>query len=117
MKLSIDRGANVLYMSIRYSELVICLEDSGHVLTRIDPKSREVVGFTILDYLFSVDYNKITFPFVEDIGIVETLRKILWDAYYPLEGDDEIEVEFDMHIPFTEEMRKALHLNKEKDIK
>lgn|SRR5574341_1108759 len=45
-----DREADVLYVSKRHPEFTDYLELDDDFILRLDPKTKEVVGFTIIDF-------------------------------------------------------------------
>ena len=45
-----DQNADVLYASVGTPQPAISQEEADNILIRRHPKSREIVGFTILDY-------------------------------------------------------------------
>ena len=49
-ELSYDRDADVLYVSIGSPRPAYTEEDEQGLLIRKDPKTREIVGITVLDY-------------------------------------------------------------------
>ncbi len=108
MKFLLDVDTGIAYMTMRLSQHVTCLEGAGPVLIRIDPVAREVVGFAILDYMLISNHGSLTFPFVDDPKIVDALRRVLWNAFYELEGGLEFEVDCDIAVPFTDRMAEAL---------
>jgi hypothetical protein len=50
VKVSYDRGGDVLYLSIGEARPAITKGERNGLLIRTDPQTHEVVGLTILDY-------------------------------------------------------------------
>jgi len=50
LNLHYDRSADVLYLSLGPPREAITIEVEEGILTRIDPETRQVIGFTIIDF-------------------------------------------------------------------
>jgi uncharacterized protein YuzE len=48
MRLAYDRSADVLYVTILEDRPGVALDDGNDVYVRVDPETRELVGFTLL---------------------------------------------------------------------
>jgi len=51
LKFLYDEGADVLYVSLGHSEYTDYVEVNDDLILRLDPETKEIVGFTIIDFL------------------------------------------------------------------
>ncbi len=51
LKFLYDEGADVLYVSLGHPEYTDYAEVNDDPILRLDPETKEVVGFTIIDFL------------------------------------------------------------------
>ena len=50
MKISYDQSADVLYVSLGHPEYTDYVELDDDFILRLDPQTKEVVGFTVIDF-------------------------------------------------------------------
>ena len=81
MRLTYDKGADVLYVTFRRSKHVTCLEGTGYVLTRIDPETKTVVGFTVLHLREVLQHlPQVELPYIEDADARDKLLEVIRDS-------------------------------------
>ena len=51
LKFLYDEGADVLYVSLGHPEYTDYAEVNDDLILRFDPETKEIVGFTIIDFL------------------------------------------------------------------
>lgn len=50
LSFSYDKNGDVLYLSIGKPREAVCVEEPDDILVRVDPKTKEVVGLTVLNF-------------------------------------------------------------------
>lgn len=72
MKFFYDQKGDVLYISIGSPKKAISKEVEDDILIRVDPKTEEVVGFTILNFIerFSDERKERTVPVKAQFHII-----------------------------------------------
>ena len=65
MKIFYDREADVLYVTRGKPEYTDYVEHSDDVILRLDPETKQLIGFTIIDFSqhFAKQESDITLPF------------------------------------------------------
>ena len=65
MKIFYDREADVLYATCSKPEYTDYVEHSDDVILRLDPETKQLIGFTIIDFSqhFAKQESDITLPF------------------------------------------------------
>ena len=65
MKIFYDREADVLYVNRGKPEYTDYVEHSDDVILRLDPETKQLIGFTIIDFSqhFAKQESDITLPF------------------------------------------------------
>ena len=64
LKFLYDEGADVLYVSLGHPEYTDYAEVNDDLILRFDPETKEIVGFTIIDFLahFSQPESRLRIP-------------------------------------------------------
>lgn len=73
MKIFYDREADVLYITCGTPEFTNYVEHSEDVILRLDPETKRLIGFTIIDFshYFAKQEADITLPFGVDFHVYE----------------------------------------------
>ena len=76
MKIFYDQEADVLYVTRGKPEYTDYVERSDDVILRLDPKTKRLVGFTIIDFSqhFAKQESDIALPFGIDFQLDANLR-------------------------------------------
>ncbi|MDE0043380.1 MAG: DUF2283 domain-containing protein [Candidatus Poribacteria bacterium] len=76
MKIFYDQEADVLYVTRGKPEYTDYVEHSDDVILRLDPESKRLVGFTIIDFSqhFAKQESDIALPFGIDFQLDANLR-------------------------------------------
>ena len=76
IKISYDREADVLYVTRGKPEYTDYVEHSDDVILRLDPDTKRLVGFTIIDFSqhFAKQESDITLPFGIDFQLDANLH-------------------------------------------
>ena len=76
MKIFYDREADVLYVTRGRPEFTDYVEHSDDVILRLDPETKRLVGFTIIDFSqhFAKQESDIALPFGIDFQLDANLR-------------------------------------------
>ena len=77
IKIFYDQEADVLYVTRGKPEYTDYVEDSNDVILRFDPETRQLVGFTIIDFSqhFAKKEPDITLPFGVDFQMYEEVSR------------------------------------------
>ena len=73
MKIFYDREADVLYVTRGKPEYTDYVEHSDDVILRLDPETKQLIGFTIIDFSqhFAKQESDITLPFGIEFQLYE----------------------------------------------
>ena len=76
MKIFYDQEADVLYVTRGKPEYTDYVEHSDDVILRLDPETKRLVGFTIIDFSqhFAKQESEIALPFGIDFQLDANLR-------------------------------------------
>ena len=76
MKIFYDQEADVLYVTRGKPEYTDYVEHSDDVILRLDPETKQLVGFTIIDFSqhFAKQESDIALPFGIDFQLDANLR-------------------------------------------
>ncbi len=77
MKIFYDREADVLYVTCGTPEFTDYVERSEDVILRLDPETKQLIGFTIIDFSqhFAKQEPDIALPFGVDFQMYEQVSQ------------------------------------------
>ena len=71
-----DARADVLYLSIGNPREAVCLEPEEGILVRVEPDTNNVVGLTIIDFLYRFKgKNRLILPILAQLDIPSQLME------------------------------------------
>ncbi len=109
MKFEYDKAADVLYITLKSARHVVCLDGPENILTRVDPVSRTVVGFTLMDFWENLTTLKdAALPYVKEKAAEQKLLELVQTSARELRHKGRKSFSYNLHFSFTRDMAQEI---------